>query len=131
MKIFAGISFIVVSVFILFSLTTSLGKVSPNAPGKSKISISKNAFVFNDPNPFTRQAIGEFESFIKMAIANKQAPGAALAIVKDTSIIFLKGYGLREIGKTDSINPRTIFRIGSVSKSVPATLAAILVSEGV
>ncbi|MBI3482716.1 MAG: beta-lactamase family protein [Bacteroidetes bacterium] len=66
-----------------------------------------------------------------MALANRQAPGAALAVLKDTSIIFLKGYGLREFGQPDSIDARTVFRIGSVSKSVTATLCTVLVNEGV
>ncbi len=91
----------------------------------------KSAFVFADPNPFVQQSIREFESFIKMTLANRQAPGAALAVVKDTSVIFLKGYGFREFGKPDSIDARTVFRIGSVSKSVTATLCAVLVDEGV
>jgi len=64
-------------------------------------------------------------------LANRQAPGAAVAIVRDTSIILLKGYGLRNTKKTDSINTHTIFRLGSVSKSVTATLVAILVNEGI
>src|SRR5258707_5580188 len=59
-------------------------------------------FVHADPNPFVQQSIKEFGSFIKMALANRQAPGAALAIIRDTSVIFLKGYGLREFGKPDS-----------------------------
>ncbi len=91
----------------------------------------KNIFVYHDPNPFLAKALKEFEGFINTAIANRQAPGAAIVVVKDTSIIFLKGYGLRDTNKPDSVNTRTIFRIGSVSKSISATLAAVLVNEGV
>ena len=84
-----------------------------------------------DPNPYVNSFLKEFDGFIKTAIANRQAPGAALAVLKDTSIIFLKGYGLRELGKPDSIDTRTVFRIGSVSKSMTATLCAVLVNESV
>jgi beta-lactamase class C len=91
----------------------------------------KNISVYHDPNPFVENVLREFEGFIKTAVANRQAPGAAVAIVKDTSIIFLKGYGLRDTKKTDSINTRTVFRLGSVSKSVTASLVAILVNEGI
>jgi len=66
-----------------------------------------------------------------MALANRQAPGAAIAVVKDSSIILIKGFGLREIGKPDSINSRTIFRLGSVSKSITATLMAVLVKDSI
>ncbi len=90
----------------------------------------KNAFVSRQDNPFVARALTEFEGFIKTALANRQAPGAAVAVVKDTSIIFLKGYGLRNTRKSDSVDTHTIFRLGSVSKSVTATLASVLVKEG-
>jgi len=93
--------------------------------------VDKNIVAYPDPNPFVQGALKEFEGFIKTVLANRQAPGAAVAIVRDTSIILLKGYGLRNTKKTDSINTHTIFRLGSVSKSVTATLVAILVNEGV
>src|SRR5882762_34894 len=95
------------------------------------LAVDKNIVAYPDPNPFVQGALKEFEGFIKTVLANRQAPGAAVAIVRDTSIILLKGYGLRDTKKTDSINTHTIFRLGSVSKSVTATLVAILVNEGI
>ncbi len=94
-----------------------------------RIVVDKNISPHDDPNPFVQDALKEFEGFIKTALANRQAPGAAVAIVKDTSIIFLKGYGLRDTKKPDSVDTRTVFRLGSVSKSLTATLAAVLVNE--
>lgn len=82
-------------------------------------------------NPFVQQAVDEFENFIRTELANKQAPGVAVAIVRDTSIILVKGYGLREVGKPDSVDAQTVFRVGSVSKSITATLAAELVNENI
>lgn len=107
--------------------TTAVSKVDTLHPIHR---IDKNTFVSTEANPFVTSALKEFEGFIKTALANRQAPGAAVAIVKDTSIIFLKGYGLRNTTKSDSVDPRTIFRLGSVSKSMTATLAAVLVKEG-
>jgi len=133
MKIAIGIACIVFAAFILLSLKESNAKVvHPDDKSRSLVKVlSPKQLVYPDANPFTNQAIKEFESFIKTVLANKQAPGAALAIVKDTTIIFLKGYGMCELGKPDSVNARTVFRVGSVSKSITATLASILVEEGV
>ncbi|MBS1682061.1 MAG: beta-lactamase family protein [Bacteroidetes bacterium] len=89
----------------------------------------KEIYVEQKHDLFTRETLADFEGFIKSGLKNRQAAGAAVAIVKDTSIIFLKGFGLREIGKPDSVNERTVFRIGSVSKSMTATLAATLVRD--
>jgi beta-lactamase class C len=85
----------------------------------------------NDPNPYTQKVLAEYESFIESAIKKGLAPGAAVAIVKDSSIIFLRGFGLKQSGKPDSINTNTVFRLGSVSKCFASVLTGTLVSDHV
>jgi beta-lactamase class C len=134
MKLLFGI-ILVASICVGFFIIENGGRRAKHTPAVRKDSIhivvDKNVSVASDPNPFVERALKEFEGFIKTAIANRQAPGAAVAIVRDTNIIFLKGYGLRDIRRPDSIDTRTVFRLGSVSKSVTATLVATLVNEGV
>ncbi len=43
------------------------------------------------------------KSLLSDAIRAGSSPGAAVAIVKDSSIIYLKGFGLKQVGKPDSI----------------------------
>src|SRR6478736_5272939 len=119
--------------FFILSKKNYEAKAHPIIHKKDSISVivDKTISPFDDPNPLVERSLKEFEGFIKTAIVNRQAPGAAVAIVKDTNIIFLRGYGLRDAKKSDSVNTRTIFRLGSVSKSVTATLVAVLVNEGV
>ncbi len=85
--------------------------------------------IFHDPNPYTQQLLVEYNDFIQRAIGNGLAPGAAVAIIKDTSIIFLKGFGLKDVKKADSINTSTVFRIASVSKCFASVLTGILVDK--
>ncbi len=133
MKLLFGI-ILVASVclgFFILSRNNNEVKATPIIKKDSvRVIIDKNILPYHDLNPFVGNALKEFEGFIKTAIVNHQAPGAAVAIIKDTSVIFLKGYGLRDTKKSDSIDTRTIFRLGSVSKSVTATLVAVLVNEG-
>jgi beta-lactamase class C len=82
-----------------------------------------------DPNPYTQKVLSDYESFIENAIKRGIAPGAAVAIVKDSSIIFLKGFGLKQTGKPDSVNTNTVFRLGSVSKCFASVLTGTLVSD--
>jgi CubicO group peptidase (beta-lactamase class C family) len=57
-------------------------------------------------------------------------PGLAVAIVKDDSVIFLRGFGVRNVAARDSIGPHTVFATASVTKSFTATALAMLVQEG-
>ncbi len=133
MKILAGI-ILVVSVglgFFIFSKKNTKVLATPIRKDSIPKATEKEAFVYPDPNPFVGSALKEFEGFVNTAIINHQVPGAAVAILKDTSIIFLKGYGLRDTRKPDLVSTRTIFRLGSVSKSLTASLTAVLVNEGI
>ncbi len=91
--------------------------------------LTKDVTALFDPNPYTQKVLSQYEAFIKQAIMDGISPGAAVAIVKDSSIIYLKGFGLKEIGKSDSININTVFRLGSVSKCFASVLAGTLVSD--
>jgi CubicO group peptidase (beta-lactamase class C family) len=59
-----------------------------------------------------------------------QAPGLALAVVRGDEVIYLGGFGVREVGKKEPVTPDTIFAIGSCSKAFTTALLASLVSDG-
>ena len=56
-------------------------------------------------------------------------PGIALAIVKDDKVVFAKGYGVREMGKSEKVDENTLFAIASNSKAFTTASLAILVDE--
>jgi CubicO group peptidase (beta-lactamase class C family) len=53
-----------------------------------------------------------------------------VAIVKDGKVVLAKGYGVRRMGDTMPVNPRTRFGIASNTKLFTATALALLVEEG-
>jgi CubicO group peptidase (beta-lactamase class C family) len=57
-------------------------------------------------------------------------PGMAVAIVKDGKVLFTKGYGVREAGKSDAVDANTLFGIGSNTKAFTVAALAMLVDEG-
>ena len=71
-----------------------------------------------------------FDDYVNKAIKDWDVPGVAIAVIKDDKIVFAKGYGVREIGKPDKVDERTIFAIGSSSKAFTAATIAMLVDEG-
>lgn len=56
--------------------------------------------------------------------------GMAIAIVHNDKVVFAKGYGLRDTGRNEKIDPDTVFQLASVSKSVAGTVVSELVGEG-
>ncbi len=57
-------------------------------------------------------------------------PGAAIAVVKNDRVVFLSGYGTKEVGGTDPVTPDTLFQIASTSKAFTTAALAMLVDEG-
>ena len=51
-------------------------------------------------------------------------------MVKGDSTVFLKGYGVRALGKPDPVTPNTLFAIGSNTKSFTAAAIGMLVDDG-
>jgi CubicO group peptidase (beta-lactamase class C family) len=61
---------------------------------------------------------------------NENSPGAALAVIKDGSIIYKNGYGLADLEYDVPITPQTIFHVASVSKQFTAFAIALLAAQG-
>lgn len=57
-------------------------------------------------------------------------PGFAVAIVKDDSVVFAAGYGVRELGTPAPVDEHTLFAIASNTKAFTAAALARLVDEG-
>ena len=76
-----------------------------------------------------REPYAGYDAYVNAALATWKVPGAAIAIVRNDSLIYAKGYGLKEMGKPDRVDERTIFAIGSSSKAFTAAGVALLVDE--
>jgi CubicO group peptidase (beta-lactamase class C family) len=76
------------------------------------------------------EALPELECLIDKAIDERRIPGLAVGIVYKGQVIYLKGFGVREAGKPDLIDPDTVFQLASMSKAVSSTVISSLVSDG-
>ena len=82
------------------------------------------------PNPYLLQLLTEYEEHTLKSLVRTGAPGVAIAVVKDTSVVYLKGFGVRQVGLPDSIDVHSVFRLASVSKCFAPVLTGLLVEEG-
>lgn len=57
-------------------------------------------------------------------------PGLAILIHKPGKLLFMKGYGLANLGSEERITPRTMFELASVSKTFTATATLMLQDRG-
>jgi CubicO group peptidase (beta-lactamase class C family) len=77
--------------------------------------------------PLDRDAV---DAVIRDALKSWDVPGAAVAIVRDDQVIYLRGHGVRETGRTEPVTPDTVFPIASCTKAFTTTAMAMLVDEG-
>lgn len=71
-----------------------------------------------------------FDAYVAQGVRDWNIPGLAIAIVKDDSIVFAKGYGVRRLGGAERVDEHTLFAIGSTTKAMTAASLGMLVDEG-
>jgi CubicO group peptidase (beta-lactamase class C family) len=70
------------------------------------------------------------DAYIRKAVDEWRIPGLAIAVVEDDSVVFLEGYGVREVGKAARVTPHTLFAIGSNTKLFTAVAVGMAVDDG-
>jgi CubicO group peptidase (beta-lactamase class C family) len=68
--------------------------------------------------------------FIAEVMAEWKVPGLAIAIVEDGAVVLSKGYGYRDVDEELPVTSRTLFAIGSITKSFTVTALGMLADEG-
>ena len=77
-----------------------------------------------------RLDLPELDLYIDNARQAWMVPGLSIAIVKNDSVVFSRGYGLRQYGKNDPVDENSVFAIASNTKSFTVAALAILNDEG-
>lgn len=74
--------------------------------------------------------LDSLDVYFEKALADWEVPGMAIGIVKNDTLVFDKGYGVREIGKPEKIDANSMFAIASNTKAFTSAAIAVLVEEG-
>lgn len=77
----------------------------------------------------SREPFAGFDAYMDAAINTWKVPGLAIAIVRNDSVIYAKGYGVQDVNKRTPVDEKTIFAIGSSSKAFTAAAVAMLADE--
>ena len=81
-------------------------------------------------DPAAPPDLSELKSIIEQARADWNVPGLCVAIVKDGHVVFSEGFGVRELGKPETVDADTVFAIASNTKAFTAAAIAMLEEEG-
>jgi CubicO group peptidase (beta-lactamase class C family) len=108
-----NIRFKTIGIFIMMIITINLF-------------FAKNVFA---QEGITKEQIDKIDAFVKEEMKAIRIPGVAVGIVKNDSIVYLKGYGVSD-GKNALVTENTRFDIGSITKSITALAIRKLINEG-
>lgn len=72
----------------------------------------------------------QFDAEFRHKLQEAGIPGGAYAIVQGERILIARGHGLRALDSQAEINPDTVFRIASVSKTFAAEVTGLAVRDG-
>src|SRR5207302_1291119 len=73
---------------------------------------------------------GDLEKFIPAQMENWKVPGLAIAVVQNGQVIYSHGFGLRDVKGNLPVTSKTLFAIGSISKSFTSLSMGMLNDEG-
>ena len=74
-------------------------------------------------------ALPALEKYMQEAQAQTGVPGVSVTVVFQDKVLYLKGFGVREVGKREPVTEDTVFQLASLSKPVGSTVISFLVKE--
>jgi CubicO group peptidase (beta-lactamase class C family) len=94
--------------------------------------LTGNRTHFDSPNKsisLTKDKIQEVENFIKNLMKIGNIPGMSIVIIAGEHFPYIRGFGDTDIEDKRPITPKTLFELGSVSKSFTALCILLLEKE--
>lgn len=77
----------------------------------------------------SQEPLEHLDASIERAMREWEIPGLAVAVVKDDRIVYLKAFGVRQVGRPQKVDTETLFPLGSNTKAFTAAAVAMLVDD--
>ena len=91
------------------------------------------SFCFNNLSAQSTQPAfirDSMDSYIQRGLKDWNLPGLAIVIVKDGKVVWMKGYGVRDIQTNNPVDENTLFMIASNTKLFTGSSLALLETQG-
>jgi CubicO group peptidase (beta-lactamase class C family) len=69
------------------------------------------------------------DGYVERAMRDWEVPGLAIAVVRGDSVVFARGYGVRELGRPERVDEHTLFAVASTTKAMTAAALGMMVDE--
>jgi CubicO group peptidase (beta-lactamase class C family) len=66
------------------------------------------------------KVLGQADELIVEAMNERATPGCGVGIISGSETVYAKGFGLADVERGRPVTPKTVFRIGSISKTMTA-----------
>jgi len=76
------------------------------------------------------QVVSDLDNFVLAQMQQWKVPGVAIAVVQNGQLIYSHGYGLRDVKNNLPVTSKTLFAIGSISKSFTSLSMGMLNDAG-
>jgi len=88
--------------------------------------------LFLDPEPVQAQPdwLDGFDTAVEQTMDAWAVPGLAIGIIEDSTVVYSKGFGQRNLETDQPVTPQTLFAIGSATKAFTAASLGILHDDG-
>jgi CubicO group peptidase (beta-lactamase class C family) len=100
----------------------------------SSLSLPVDAFAAPSANPGRKAKLlalaPQLDALFRARLAELAATGAAIGIVLEGEVVYLRGFGVRDTTSQVAVDADTVFRIGSVSKTITALAILRLRDQG-
>ena len=77
----------------------------------------------------TQKPLPGLDAYVTAAMAEWEVPGLAIAVVRNDSVIYARGFGVRELGTAAPVDEHTLFAIASTTKAMTAAALGMLVDD--
>lgn len=74
--------------------------------------------------------LADFDDEVEQIMDDWSVPGLAIGIVKDSTIVFSQGFGVRDVEAETPVTDETLFAVGSATKAFTAASLGILHDDG-
>ena len=77
------------------------------------------------PEDAVDNAVAKLDGMAEDLMTKSGIPGMAVAVVHAGKTVYAKGFGVRDVGNGEKVDPDTVFQLASLSKPLSSTVVAL------